>query len=268
MNGTGVKDDSVVKVERDGHVLILTLNVPEKLNPINPAVQSRLQQLFADAKEDDSVRALVITGEGRGFCSGADTGRLENRAQTSTAEQFSEGLPQFTPRMAKLFKPTICAVNGVCAGGGLHFVADCEIVICSEKASFLDTHVSVGQVTAMEPIGLSRRIPLEAVLRMVVLGRQERLGAQRALELNMVSEVLPPDQLMPRALELAKIAASGSPAAMRASLEAIWKSLDMPLSEAEEMGFNMAIEHRTHPDALEGPVAFREKRDPVWQEQS
>lgn len=263
---SSVAVEPVVKVERDGHVLVLTLNIPEKLNPITPEVQSRLESLFTEAKADPGVRALVLTGAGRGFCSGADTGRLENRAQTKASEQFEEGLAKFTPRMAELYKPTICAVNGVCAGGGLHFVSDCSIVICSESATFLDTHVSVGQVTAMEPIGLSRRIPLESVFRMVVLGRHERISAQRALQLNMVSEVLPPDQLMPRALELARMAASASPAAMSKSLQAIWKSLDMPLSEAEKMAFEVVINHRTHPDALEGPVAFREKRNPVWRD--
>lgn len=259
-----VASHEVVRAERDGHVLVLTLNIPDKLNPLTAEVQERLGELFAQAKSDPSVRALVITGAGRGFCSGADTGKLERRAKMSVDDQLREGLVNFTPRMAQLYKPTICAVNGVCAGGGLHFVADCDIVICSETATFVDTHVSVGQVTAMEPIGLSRRVPMAAVLRMVVLGRSERVSAQRALAYHMVSEVLPPEQLMPRALELARIAASGSPAAMRASLEAIWKSFEMPLSEAEAMGYQTVIRHRAHPDAFEGPRAFHEKRDPIW----
>jgi len=93
--------------------------------------------------------------------------------------------PYFTPRMCKVFKPSICAVNGICAGAGLHFVADCDIVIAGEAAQFTDTHVNVGQVTALEPIGLARRMNVGAVLRMVLLGKAERLDASQALAAGM-----------------------------------------------------------------------------------
>jgi enoyl-CoA hydratase/carnithine racemase len=155
-------------------------------------------------------------------------------------------------------------VNGVCAGAGLHFVADSDIVIASSAASFVDTHVNVGQVTALEPIGLMRRMALGDVLRMVILGKAERLTAVQAKDARMISEVLEPDQLMPRAMELARIAAAVSPAAVKTSLKAIWHSLDMTLSQSYEVGYDMLIRYRSHPDASEGPRAFLEKREPNW----
>jgi len=104
------------------------------------------------------------------------------------------------------------------------------------------------------------------VLRMVILGKAERLTAAQALEAELVSEVVAPEALMDRALELARIACAGSPAAMQVSLKLIWESLNLPLDEAMERSFEQLIRYREHPDAREGPAAFKEKRDPKWTE--
>ena len=155
-------------------------------------------------------------------------------------------------------------MNGVCAGAGLHFVADADIVICNEAATFLDTHVNVGQVTALEPIGLSRRIPFGLVTRMVCMGRHERITAQRAFDIGLVSEVVPAGQLMDRALEMARQVATASPATLQISLRAIWEGLDMGLTDAYHNGWGPLTAHWDHPDAAEGPKAFLEKREPHW----
>jgi len=250
-------------VERHGHVLKLTLNRPDKLNALNRPMQHALEAQYAAASADPGVRVIVITGAGRAFCSGADVGGLKEAAET-TSDPAQVVVPKFTNRMAGIWKPTIVAVNGVCAGAGLHFVADGDIVIASEAASFVDSHVNVGQVTALEPIGLLRKMSASAVLRMVILGKAERLNAQQALTAGLVSEVLPADQLMARAMALAEIAAAVSPAAVEGSLKAVWASYEHPLAEAYANGFDILIRHRSHPDAVEGPAAFLEKRQPSW----
>ncbi|WP_380871657.1 crotonase [Sphingomonas sp. DBB INV C78] len=250
-------------VEREEHILKLTLNRPEQLNALNRDMQYALEAELSAAGEDPDVRVIVVTGAGRGFCSGADMGGLRNSAE-APPDPKTFVVPKFTNRQCGIFKPTICAVNGVCAGAGLHFVADSDIVIASEAANFVDTHVNVGQVTALEPIGLMRRMPMSAVLRLAILGKAERLNAAQALASGMVSEVHPADQLMARAMELAQIIAAVSPAAVQKSLKAIWDSLEMPLAQAYDNGFDLLIRHRAHPDALEGPKAFAEKRAPVW----
>lgn len=247
----------------DRGILTITLNRPERLNALTRPMLRTLGSVLRAAGDSPQVRVIVMTGVGRGFSAGADAQSLSNSADMSVEERLAEN-PRFTPRHVGIWKPSICAVNGICAGAGLHFVADCDLVIASESASFTDTHVNVGQVTALEPIGLARRMPLGAVLRLVMLGKAERLSAAQALALNMVSEVVPPDQLMERAYALAAIIASVSPAAVQLSLEAVWQSFEMPLSEANERGFEMLMRHRDHPDAKEGPVAFLEKRPPRW----
>jgi len=254
-----------VQLEQRGHVLKLVLSRPDRLNALNREMQGALESIFLAAQDDPQVRALVITGEGRAFCSGADVGGLQEGAK-GPADPAQVQVPKFTNRQVGIWKPTICAVNGVCAGAGLHFVADSDIVIASEVASFVDTHVNVGQVTALEPIGLMRRVPLGAVLRMVILGKGERLSAADALSVNMVSEVTKPEGLVERAMQLAEMAASVSPASVQRSLKAIWEAFELPLAKAYENGFDILIRHRSHPDALEGTTAFIEKRAPVWKD--
>jgi enoyl-CoA hydratase/carnithine racemase len=250
-------------VERHGYVLKLTLNRPDRLNALNRPMQYALEEQYALAASDPGVRVIVITGGGRAFCSGADVGGLKEAAET-TNDPSKVIVPKFTNRMAGIWKPVIVAVNGVCAGAGLHFVADGDIVIASESSSFVDSHVNVGQVTALEPIGLLRKMSASAVLRMVILGKAERLNAQQALAAGLVSEVLPADQLIDRAMALAEIVAGVSPAAVQGSLKAVWESYEKPLAEAYANGFDILIRHRSHPDAVEGTAAFLEKRQPSW----
>jgi enoyl-CoA hydratase/carnithine racemase len=277
-------DDQPVLVDRSvEHVAVLTLNRPEALNPIGRGIPQRLTQLWAELDEDPSVRVVVVTGAGRGFCSGAEMGAdrgshpdgapsdweehrdsFERRGLPGYPGPGGSAYPRWTPRSARFYKPVIAAVNGVCAGAGLHFVADCNIIICNESASFVDTHVNVGQVTAMEPVGLSRIIPLNAVFRMVCMGKYERVTAQRAYELGLVSEVVADDKLLDRAIELSGFIAKASPQTLQTSLRAIWEGLDYGLTQAYDRAFLHVSAHWPHPDAREGPRAFAEKRDPNW----
>jgi enoyl-CoA hydratase/carnithine racemase len=164
----------------------------------------------------------------------------------------------------RCWKPVITAVNGMVVGGGLHFIADSDLVIAAEHATFFDTHVKVGLVAGLEPVGLARRIPLEAVLRMALLGGSERMTAQQALALGLVGEVLPAAQLLPRARELAAKIAEHSPTALARTKRAIWQSLDVGLHEGLENTWREIREHTACPDLQEGAKAFVEKRRPRW----
>jgi enoyl-CoA hydratase/carnithine racemase len=145
-------------------------------------------------------------------------------------------------------------------------VADADIVIAASNAQFFDPHVSVGQVVAIEAIGLLRKMPAEAVMRMAFVGRFERMGAQRAYELGMISQVVdPPERLREVAQELAETIARNSPAAMAATKRALWGALEMGLSDACRAGGQELVGMWGHPDQEEGPRAFAEKREPRWQ---
>ncbi|GAA2313089.1 enoyl-CoA hydratase/isomerase family protein [Streptomyces violaceusniger] len=253
--GNAPSSEDELLVERDGHVVVLTVNRPGRLNAFSRSVRGKLTELWPRLDADPEVRAVVVTAAGdRAFSSGGDVSELDG----------PEDYPRYTARQAGVFTPTITAVNGMCASAGLHFVADADIVICSENATFFDTHVHVGQVSALEPIGLARRIPLGEVLRMVALGKAHRIDARRALELGLVSEVVPRERLRERAVELGHIIAKASPAAVQASLRAVWESLDRGLDDGLKHGYQILQAHLDHPDAAEGPAAFMEKREPDW----
>src|SRR5262249_6669336 len=162
-------------------------------------------------------------------------------------------------------KPVIAAVNGVCAGGGLCFVADSDIVLCSENAYFTDGRTSAGQVSIHGTLRLARKIPIEMVFRMVMLGKSEKVSAARALEIGMCSEVVPGDMLMSRARALAEVIVENSPNACALTKTTIWNSLDKGLDRALDDGWNTVTTFaRDYTDAQEGARAFVEKRRPNW----
>jgi enoyl-CoA hydratase/carnithine racemase len=155
-------------------------------------------------------------------------------------------------------------VNGQAIGGGLMFVGDSDIVIASENAKFSNTGVSLGILAPVGPVVLARKIPFEWVMRMMILGRHESIDAQKALEIGLVSEVTKPGALRDRAIELATKVASNSPAAVEQAIRAMWETLELPLSEALAASLRRSGSLRGHPDSIEGPLAWREKREPKW----
>lgn len=263
---------SQIVVERRGHVETVRLTATERLNAITREDMEALREAYRRADADPVVRCIVITGTGRAFCSGADVGGLADRAARAQAPASpANDAPAppsqtaFTPRRMGIFKPVIVAVNGVTAGAGLHFIADADIVISAASATFVDTHTSIGQLTALEPILMVRAgVPLTQVMRLVILGRAGRIDAQEAWRIGLVTEVVPDERLVERTQEVAELAASVSPAAVQRSIAAIWASFELPLSEAYARGQAAIVGHRGHPDALEGAKAFIEKRPPRW----
>lgn len=254
-------------VSRDGPLLIVTINREERLNSFSEDVHAALTRTWQEAKHDPSVRAIIITGAGtRALSTGMDVkdnaargGHRQRDAQDGSVTSI-----KMTPLQNDVWVPVIVAVNGMCVGGGLHFLCDADVIVASTNASFFDTHPMVGQVGALELIGLIPRIGLGNVLRMVTLGKAGRLSAEDALRVSLVDEVVEPDQLMVRAKELAMSAAKASPRALELSKRTLWKSLELPMAAALQHGYDVLRSHHDHPDCIEGPRAFAEKREPQW----
>jgi (E)-benzylidenesuccinyl-CoA hydratase len=236
------------------------------MNALSQEVHDELLATWTSLRTDRSVRSIVITGAGeRAFCTGMDLKSFAERGGPRPVKADVHEELRLTPLHCDVWLPTIVAVNGVCTGAGLHFIADADIVVAASTASFLDTHVSVGQVTAIEPITLLPRIGLGNALRLAVLGRYGRIDAAEALRISLVDEVIDPARLLDRAAELGEHAASGSPAAIEASKRAIRGALERPMAEAMQHGWDSLLAHRQHPDSDEGPRAFAEKREATWQ---
>jgi enoyl-CoA hydratase/carnithine racemase len=235
-------------------------------------MSNTMRDEFADAwielDHDPAVRVIVHTGEGRAFQTGVDVAEIASDGVGM--ERYRQSMEQFdlhfTAWHQKVWKPVITAVNGICCGGGFHWIADADIVIAASDAQFFDPHVSIGQVVSLEAIGLIRKMPVEAVMRMALVGKFERMGVARALELGMISEIVdPPERLRERAQELGETIARNSPAAMAATKKALWAALEHGLTEACRVGAGHLVSLWGHPDQDEGPRAFAEKREPNWQ---
>jgi enoyl-CoA hydratase/carnithine racemase len=256
-------------LERHGPVGWLLNNRPDVLNAMNAHMRDEFADAWLELDADPKVKVIVHTGEGRAFQTGVDVSEIASdgvgmQRYRESVERFDL---HFTAWHQQVNKPVITAVNGICAGGGFHWVADADIVIAASDAQFFDPHVSVGQVVAMEAIGLLRKMPFEAVMRMALVGRYERMSAHRAYELGMISQVVdPPERLREAAQDLAETIAKNSPAAMRASKRALWGALEMGLTDASRAGAQELVSMWGHPDQDEGPRAFAEKREPQWQE--
>jgi enoyl-CoA hydratase len=256
-----------LKVERHGRVGWLLNNRPQQLNAMNALMREEFAQAWIELDNDPLVRVIVHSGEGRAFQTGVDVTELATDGQGM--ERYREGLTDmdihFTAWHQKVWKPVITAVNGICAGGGFHWIADADIVIAASDATFFDPHVSIGQVVAVEAIGLVRKMPVEAVMRMALVGRYERIDAARAYELGMISQIVdPPEKLREAAQELAEKIAKNSPAAMAATKRALWGALELGLTDACKAGAKELVAVWGHPDQEEGPRAFAEKREPQW----
>jgi enoyl-CoA hydratase/carnithine racemase len=251
-------------IEKHGPVGWLINNRPDALNAMNSRMRDEFAEAWNELNDDSGVKVIVHTGNGRAFQTGVDVTELATDGQGM--ERYRESVENFdlhfTAWHQQVWKPVITAVNGLCAGGGFHWVADADIVIASSDAEFFDPHVSIGQVVAIEAIGLIRKIPAEAVV-----GKYERISAQRAFQLGMISEVVdPPQKLRDRAQELAETIARNSPAAMAATKRALWGALEHGLTEACRRGARELVSMWGHPDQTEGPKAFAEKRSPDWQD--
>ena len=219
-----------LEVRADGPVGWLVFDRPDAGNAIDARMFVELESAWAELDADPEVRAIVNTGNGRSFQTGLDVNQLatDPEALRASSRRTRDFALRMTAWHCGVTKPVVAAVNGTCAGGGLHFVADADIVIAADRATFMDPHVSVGQVSAFETVGLLKKAPMESVSRMALMGAHERLSAERARQLGIVSEVVPADGLRDRARELAAHLSRQDPARIGALKQMLWTALEAP----------------------------------------
>lgn len=245
-------------------VALITLNREHRHNAIDTAMGRELPQVWSAFNADPNAVVAIVTGAGsKAFCSGADIGDVPELDLSSSAAAAAS--MKWTSQHNDVWKPVICAVNGLVNGAGLHFLADSDIVLAADTATFFDSHVNVGLASALEPVGLARRMPLEAVLRMALVGSKERMSAARALQCGLVGEVVPADELLDRAFAIARLMQGNSPAAMARTKRAIWAAKQHSLDDALQYAWDLIIENNQGADYEEGMRAFSEKRPPQWQ---
>jgi enoyl-CoA hydratase/carnithine racemase len=259
-----------IRYEVEDRIATITFDRPDKLNAISPQMVQELRTAYAAVESDPSAWIAIVTGAGRAFCAGADVTDVPADGAVIYPEPYLSTLPQWeapqeaTPPFRSMTKPVLAAINGLCCGAGLDLVTTGDIVIASERAEFFDPHVSIGLVSGREMVRLARVLPLNIAMRVALTGRHERMSAQRAYELGMVSEIVPHERLLARAREIATLVNRNAPLAVRGTRLAIRKGLDLPLHEAEILAETFRERVLRTDDSKEGPRAFVEKRAPDW----
>lgn len=242
----------------------ITLNRPDKRNPIGPLVVGELVHALAAARADDTVRVVVLTGAGSAFSAGGDLSQMSGAATSAAPASPAQpaSLVELFTAMHDLGKPIIAMVNGHALAGGLGLVVACDLALASDQATFGTTEINVGLWPMMISAELIRTIGRKAALELMLTGK--RVSAAEAAALGLVNRVVPHAELEVETAALAASLAEKSPATIALGLRAFHRSQDMDLSTAlrfleGELGRVLALE-----DSAEGLAAFFQKRKPVW----
>jgi enoyl-CoA hydratase/carnithine racemase len=252
---------AAVERERRDRVEILTINRPEARNAINGDVTAAMGAALDELAEDDECWVVVLTGSGdKSFSAGMDLKAFASGQGAGIID--SNGFASITRRWFP--KPVIAAVNGACLAGGCEIMLSCDLVVAVEHATFGIPEAKRGLIAgAGGLIRLPRRIPRAVALQLALTG--DAIDAARAYEVGLVNKVVPADRLMDEALALAELVGANAPLAVRASKRVMLQSADLPENEAWALNDGTFGEIFTSADAMEGAVAFAEKRPPNWQ---
>lgn len=260
-------------VERLGDIAIVTLNRPEKRNALSPEMVVRLATFWEEVSRDDDVRAIVVTGAGQqAFSSGGDLGSLiplmmrTRPPQDEWEARFSadrKALGRALLRGVPFFKPVIAAINGPAHAGGAEFVLATDLRVMADTATIAITEVRRGLIASGGSlVRMPRQIPWAHAMELLLLG--EPISAVRAHEMGLVNWVVPPSEVLEKAIEIARKVSLGAPVALEKTKEVMVRSTGLPLDEAFAIETQCTKENAAMDDAKEGPRAFMEKRMPVF----
>lgn len=255
-----------IEVVRDGHLTIVRINRPERMNALHPPAQKELNVAFDDFQNDSEQWVGIVTGAGeKAFSAGNDLKYQAEHGSQAVRSEMAEVTGGFggLHRRTDLYKPLIAAVNGFALGGGFEIVLCCDIVIAAEHASFGLPEPRVGLMAGAGGVHrLPRHIPYHLAMGMMLTGRH--VSARQAAAYGLVNEVVPGAELMDTARRWAAEILEGAPLSIRASKEAAIRALDLPLEEALGVSYPGMQAMYGSEDLVEGPRAFAEKRKPVW----
>ena len=232
-----------LSVAKDDGIAWVSLDRPQVRNAINKQMQAELHELWHGFRYDDDVRCIVLTGEGDAFCTGID--RAEAVSDENNAAMAAGDFPDYPtpwayddpgrdvgPKTCDLWKPVIAAVHGMACGGAFYMLGEVEFIIAADDAVFFDPHVTYGMTAAFEPIQMLAKMPFHEIMRLSLLGAHERLSAERAREIGLVSEVVPRDELRERAGWAARVIADSPPLVVQGTMRALWTALEIPRTQA------------------------------------
>ena len=217
--------------DQDTGVAVVTLDRPERLNAVDLETARELVRVWRALRFDDSVRAVVLTGAGdRAFCTGIDRDTVV--PQPSSPYMQDDPLLGVGPKANDLWKPVVAAVRGMACGGAFYLLGESDVVVADTTAVFFDPHTTYGMVSAYESMLMAQRMPYGEVARMMLMGAAERMSAQRAHEIGLVSELTEPGGALEAATRCATVIAGHPPEAVQGTVRALWAAREAALAQA------------------------------------
>lgn len=255
-------DFETIRAERRGAVAWVTLDRPDRHHAFNLVMCEELSSLWRQLRTDDEVRSAVLTASGdRAFCTGIDRDFVPSEDGVDydfSPFTYDDPGKLLGPKSNDLWKPVVAAVNGMACGGAFYFLGEVDILIAADHATFFDPHVTYGMPAVYEPLlMLHRGMPFGEVLRMTLLGNHERLSAERALEIGLVSEICPHAELDERATWIAEAIASAPTEPMQATLRTLWAGRELSRRQALELGNTFLNLGMSEESLAEGQKVFR-----------
>ncbi len=258
------KEYQTILFQPQGEVLHIYFNRPQVHNAFNATMIAELDEALTRANQDKSLRVIVLSGQGKSFCAGADLNWMKEIIHYSFQQNLEESL-QLAEVLYKLYdlpKPTVAMVNGTAIGGGTGFISACDIAVASEGAKFGLSEVKIGLVPAAISPYVIRRIGEAKAREYFLTGK--RISAVKAREIGLINEVVPKDNLREKVNEIIKLLLSSGPEALASCKLLIQKVPQMSFEEAKNFTAQMIAQLRVSPEGQEGMSAFLEKRKPRW----
>ncbi len=262
--------ETLLYEESEG-VATVTLNRPEVHNSFNMLMQRELKELWTGLRWHDDVRVVILTGAGeKAFCTGIDRQEaIEDTYLQRTVPEPTRAGPvglgfmyndpgvNINPKQNDMWKPVIAAVNGMACGGALYLLGESDIIIAAENATFFDPHVTYGMVAGFESVHLLQKLPLGETMRVALMGAHERMSAERAHQLGLVSEIVPPADLLERTMWVAKAIASAPPTAIQGTVRAVWAAHELTRRDAMAQVSNFITLGTQFDNIAEGQETFK-----------
>ena len=240
----------------------LIINRPESYNALSISCMEALMEELQGISEDSSIKVVILSGSGKGFCAGHDMKDLRANPDKSFYEKTFNTSSKMMMSIVNLPKLVIAKVHGIATAAGCQLVSTCDLAVADENARFATPGVNIGLFCSTPMVGLSRNVTRKHAMEMLLTG--DFISAERAYEIGLVNRVVPTEKLDDSALELAEIIASKSPLTLKIGKKAFYEQLDKGLTSAYEYCSKVMVENMMARDAEEGIDAFLEKRNPVW----
>lgn len=262
MDQPGIKDEKLVLRNNKNGIAYLVINRPKTYNALSLGCMEALIEELDSISKDQEVKAVILSGSGKGFCAGHDLKELRNNGDRNFYEKTFETCSRLMISINELPQPVIARVHGVATAAGCQLVAACDLAVADEDARFATPGVNIGLFCSTPMVALSRNVSNKHAMEMLLTG--EFISAGRAAEIGLVNSAVPSDELDQAANGLAEKIVSKSPLTVKIGKEAFYKQKEKDLKGAYEYCSKVMVENMMARDAEEGISAFLEKRDPVW----